>query len=66
MRAEARILRLVHPDNGGPRARPILDAMAKQWGEGPHLIDYLIAAKRLVKYGQTRAARWGLPKKRAN
>ena len=48
MRAETKILRIVHPDNGGPRKRVILDVAATRHGEGPHLIDYMIAGKKLV------------------
>jgi hypothetical protein len=43
----------------------VLDASSKRYGEGPYLIDYLIAAKRLVRFGRARGARWGLPKRRA-
>ena len=64
MRAATRILKLVAPENGGARKRSILDAMAERLGEGPYLIDYLIAAKRLVRYGRARGALWGLPKRR--
>lgn len=62
MRAELRVLRLVHPENGGPRKREVLDHAATRYGEGPHLIDYLIAGKRLKRYGRARGATWGLPK----
>lgn len=62
MRAETKILRIVQPDNGGPRKRSLLDAAATRYGEGPHLIDYMIAGKKLVRYGATKNARWGLPK----
>ncbi len=65
MRAETRVLQIVQPESGGPRKRSILDAAATRHGEGPYLIDYLIAAGRLVRYGRARGARWGLPKKRA-
>lgn len=65
MRAETRVLHLVRPENGGARKRGVLDVMAKRYGEGPYLIDYLIAAKRLVRYGRARGARWGLPKRGA-
>lgn len=65
MRAETRVLHLVKSENGGARKRAVLDAASKRYGEGPHLIDYLIAAKRLVRYGRARGARWGLPKRRA-
>ena len=65
MRAETRVLRLVNPENGGPRKRSVLDAAAARYGEGEYLIDYLIAAGRLKRYGRARGARWGLPKRKA-
>jgi len=65
MKAEARVLRVVKPENGGPRKRSVLDALARRYGEGYYLIDYLIAARRLVRYGRSRGATWGLPRVRA-
>lgn len=65
MRAETKLLRLVNAENGGPRKRNILDAAATRYGEGPHLIDYLIAGGRLVRFGKARWSTWGLPKRRA-
>lgn len=64
MKAEARILHIVATDNGGPRKRSLLDVAATRYGEGPHLIDYMIAGKKLVRYGATKNATWGLPKAR--
>ena len=64
MKAATRLLRLVKPENGGPRKRNILDAIATKYGEGPHLVDYLIGGGQLVKYGDRRAATWGLPRLR--
>lgn len=65
MTAGTRVLKLVAADNGGARKRSVLDAMATRLGEGPYLIDYLIAAGRLVRYGKARGATWGLPRKKA-
>lgn len=65
MRAETRVLNLVKPENGGARKRGVLDAAARRYGEGEYLIDYLIAAGRLKRYGKARGATWGLPKRRA-
>ncbi len=65
MYAATKVLKLVRPENGGARKRSILDAMAKRLGEGPYLIDYLIAAGQLVRYGRARGATWGLPRRRA-
>ncbi len=64
MKAQTRVLRMVAPENGGPRKRTVLDAAAKRHGEGPHLIDYLIAGGKLVRYGTARWSTWGLPRKR--
>lgn len=66
MRAETRVLRLVLPENGGARKRSVLDAAAMRYGEGPYLIDYLIAARRLKRYGRARGTTWGTPKQRAD
>lgn len=65
MRAETRVLYLVQPENGGPRKRSVLDNAATRYGEGEYLIDYLIAAGRLKRYGRARGATWGLPRKLA-
>jgi hypothetical protein len=64
MRAAAKLLRMVALENGGPRKRTVLDAAAKRYGEGPYLVDYLIAAGRLVRYGRARGATWGLPRRK--
>lgn len=64
MKAETKILRLVAPENGGPRNRVVLDEMAKRYGEGAYLIDYMIAKGSLVKYSDRRYAKWGLPRRR--
>lgn len=64
MKAEARVLRIVLPEHGGPRKRAVLDNLATRYGEGPYLIDYLIAARRLKRFGRARGATWGLPKAR--
>lgn len=61
MRAETKILRLVQPENGGPRKRNILEGMARHYGDGPHLIDYLIAGGKLVARGGPRNRTYGLP-----
>lgn len=63
MRAETRVLRIVRLENGGPRKRSVLEAFATRYGEGPYLIDYLIAARRLQLYGYAKGATWGLPSK---
>jgi len=62
--ATKRVLRAVSSENCGPRKRNVLDAIATSAGEGPYLIDYLIASGKLVKFGERRGATWGLPTKR--
>lgn len=64
MRAETRVLDLVKPENGGARKRSVLDHAAARYGEGPYLIDYLIAAGRLKRRGRARGSKWGLPLRR--
>ena len=62
MRAEHKVLRVVA--ESGPRKREVLNGLASHYGEGPYLIDYLIASGKLAKYGDRRGAIWGLPKRR--
>lgn len=62
MKPETRLLRVVHPDNGGARKRSLLEGLAADYGE-PGLVERLIREKRLVKHGDRRGARWGLPKR---
>ena len=64
MKAETKLLRLVHPENGGPRKRNILEGMARHYGEDAYLVDYLIAKGTLVPFGGPRNRTYGQPKKR--
>lgn len=60
-----RILKVVHPDGGGPRPRRLLEAMARTPREKDHakeIVDQLIASGALVRYGDKKGAKWGLPK----
>jgi len=62
-----RILRLVHPDGGGPRSRRILEAMARTPREQDHAADTvteMIRCGALVRYGDKRGAKYGLPRVR--
>ncbi len=62
MKPETRVLRVVQPDNGGPRKRNILDGIARMYGGTDKTVDGLIADRRLVKYSDKRHALWGLPR----
>jgi len=60
-----RILKLVHPDGGGPRPRRILEAMARTPRERNHakdIVDDLIGCGALVQYGKKKGAKYGLPR----
>lgn len=65
MGLRARILKLVHPDGGGPRQRRLLEMMARTALErrrAPAVIDAMLENGELVMYGRKRGARYGLPK----
>jgi hypothetical protein len=62
MKPATKILRLVAPDNGGPRKRSVLESLARGYGAGAELIDEMIAAGQLMKHGDRRGATWGLPR----
>jgi len=60
-----RILKLVHPESGGPRPRRLLEMMARTPREKDHasaIVDELIRSGALVRYGDKRGAKWGLPR----
>ena len=62
-----RILQLVHPDGGGPRSRRILEAMARTARERDHAKDIvaeMIGCGALVRYGDKKGAKYGLPEVR--
>ena len=59
-----RILKLVHPDGGGPRPRRILEAMARTARERDHAKDIvaeMIGCGALVQHGKKKGAKYGLP-----
>lgn len=62
MKASTRILRVVLPENGGPRSRAVLDGLARHHGADRKVVDELIRRGELVKYSDKRHARWGAPK----
>ena len=60
-----RILKLVHPDGGGPRPRRLLEAMGRTPREKDHakdIVAQLIASGALVRYGDKKGAKYGLPR----
>lgn len=66
MSARAAILKLVHSDNGGPRSRRLLEAVASLRGkDGKKFVDAMIERGELLKYGDKRGAKYGLPRVRA-
>jgi hypothetical protein len=63
-----RILRLVHPDSGGPRPRRILEAVGRTNRERDHakdIVNDLIGCGALVMYGEKKGAKYGLPGRKA-
>ena len=65
MGLRVRILKIVHPENGGPRPRRLLELMARTAREKDHakaIVDELIRCGALVKYGDRKGTKWGLPK----
>lgn len=66
MGLRVRILRLVHPESGGPRPRRLLEMLARTPREKDHaadIVDDLIRSGALVKYGDRKGAKYGLPTK---
>lgn len=59
-----RILRLVHPESGGPRPRRLLVAMARTMREKSRaelVVAQMIERGELVKYGDRKGTKYGLP-----
>jgi hypothetical protein len=65
VKPETRLLRLVHPENGGARIKRVLEVMAVRYGAEPTLVDDLVAQGRLKMYGDRRGATYGLPRAEA-
>lgn len=65
MGLKARLLDLVHHDNGGPRNRRILDAIACREGKDESFVQALIAQGFLVQHGKKKGAKYGLPERKA-
>ena len=61
MGLRSRILRLVHPDNGGPRKRNVLEALARGKEDSRTTFKRLLASGDLVMYGDHRGATYGQP-----
>lgn len=64
MKPETRVLRVVLPENGGPRPRSVLEGLARHYGAGPQIVDTLIESGALVKFSDKRHARYGLPNRK--
>lgn len=62
MGLRAQILKVVHPDSGGPRSRRMLDAIAIRAGKTENFVQEMIARGELVQYGDKKGAKWGLPR----
>lgn len=66
MSARTAVLKIVRPENGGPRARRLLEVVASLRGQdGKKFIDGMIERGELLKYGDKKGARYGLPRVRA-
>jgi hypothetical protein len=66
MGLRSRILKLVHPDNGGPRTRNVLEGSARTPVEiegFERVLKTMLGRRELVMRGKKRGARYGLPKK---
>lgn len=60
-----RILKVVHPDGGGPRPMRVLLGLARTAREKNHAGDIVrerIQCGALVRYGDKKGAKYGLPK----
>ena len=67
MGLKARILSVVQPENGGPRARTVLSGLArddKQRAAFPRIFRELIERRELVRYRGRRGATYGPPERK--
>ena len=64
MGLRAKILRIVHPEGGGPRPRRMLETLCLAAGNDAKYIDKMIERGELVMYGRRKGARYGLPKEK--
>lgn len=64
MKPEGWIRRVVAPEACGAVKRSILDACARRHGGDDSTVDRMIDRGELVRYGDKRGARWGLPRRR--
>lgn len=66
MGLRSRILKLVHPDNGGPRTRAVLEGVPRTPVEiegFERVFKTMLDRRQLVMRGKKRGARYGLPRK---
>lgn len=61
MKPATKILRVVAPENGGPRKRSVLEGLARAYGATAELVDEMIRGGQLHKHGDRRGSTWGLP-----
>lgn len=61
-----RILRVVAPENGGPRKRNVLEGLARGYkiADFDATLKCMLERGELVMYGDRRGARYGLPRAR--
>ena len=68
MGLRSRILKLVHPDNGGPRKRSVLEGSARSVFERENFarcLNLMLERRDLIMYGKRKGAKYGLPKGKA-
>jgi hypothetical protein len=69
MGLRARWLKVVRPENGGPRARTVLIGLARtprDRARAEELLDAMLASGELAMHGSKRGATYGLPKARTS
>jgi hypothetical protein len=57
-----RILRVVHPEGGGPRTKNVLTGLARGSEDFKLTFSRMLERREIVIYGDRRGARYGLPK----
>lgn len=67
MGLRARWLKVVKPENGGPRTKNVLLALARtprQKANAEEILKDMLGERALVMYGDKRGATYGLPRER--
>lgn len=67
MGLQATLLRVLRPENGGPRKRTVLEGLAKAKGykaDFDEVLERMIDAGEIVVTGEKRGTRYALPRAR--